>query len=110
MLHCTPFAFPAKALAAIVVGSESVIVAPPGKFTSTGNALPWKSAPSLFGSGLRRPSVTTSDSALPMRLWTWKDTEPEVFAGADHVGELGQTSGLPPLAEKIAVEAFITCP
>src|SRR2546427_10308610 len=33
-----------------------------------------------------------------------------VFAGADHVGALGQTSGLPPLAEKIAEEAFITCP
>src|SRR5437899_607568 len=110
MLHCTPFAFPAYALPAIVVGSDSVRVAPPGRFTSVGNALPWKSAPALLGSGSRRPSVTTSDSAVPSRLWTWKETDPTVFAGADQVDGLGHTSGLPPLAEKNAVDAFMTCP
>jgi len=33
-----------------------------------------------------------------------------VFAGADHVEGSGHTSGLPPLAEKIDADAFITCP
>src|SRR5438128_839116 len=94
----------------MVVGALRVIVPPPGRVAEPGNAVPGKSAPSFSMSPLSRPPVTSTTSEVPVVLWTWKETDPDVPAGADQVEGSGQTSGIPPLAEKIAEVALPTCP